>query len=149
MKPMTATTMTMTMVNTATTVTNSTHGGHLLSLTPHLLREYTYTVVTSTSPTSLLHYHLHPKWAVTTYLAFVFTWAANGINLKLLMFIWNLSLHQSRAPNRSMEYHLVEYLDSSNNDSASVCNMMVLNCFESLFWRYTTLFALKIHLTSL
>ena len=84
MAPTTATTMTMTTVDTVTTATNSTHGGHLLSLTPHLLMEYM--VVTFTSPTSLVYYHLHPKCAVTTYLALVFTWA-NGINLKLLMFI--------------------------------------------------------------
>jgi hypothetical protein len=80
----TATTMIMTMVDAATTATDSTHGGHLLSLTPHLLREYT--VVTFTSPPSLVYYHLHQKFAVTTYLASVFTWA-NGINLELLVFI--------------------------------------------------------------
>jgi hypothetical protein len=26
--------------------------------------------------------------------------------------------------------HLVEYLDNSNDDSASVCDMMILVCFE-------------------
>ena len=58
------------------------------------------------------------------------------------------SRHQPRAPNQSMEFQLAKYLDISRNDSASVCDVMVLVCFEkfvfedtppSLLWRYTSL----------
>ena len=48
--------------------------------------------------------------------------------------------YQHRAPNLSTEFQLVEYLDSSDNDSASVCNVMVLVCFELMTTLDTVLF---------
>jgi hypothetical protein len=36
-----------------------------------------------------------------------------------------------------MEFQLAEYLDSSRNDSASVCDVMVLVCFEKFVFEDT------------
>ena len=71
---------------------------------------------------------------------------ATGVHLKPIFL--RGSRHQPRAPNQSMEFQLAEYLDSSRNDSALVCDVMVLVCFEKFVLKIHHLVCLKIHLTS-
>jgi hypothetical protein len=50
------------------------------------------------------------------------------------------SQHHPWAPNLSTKFQLMEYLDISDNDSALVCNVMVLVCFELMMTLDTVLF---------